>query len=162
MTVPFLISCIIKTTGSEYQAKRPVMRCDPKEVVHSLGITPPPDQWPALGVGEGKSLRNAASWGRHGNVAVNIAIILGGYIRSNNLGRTFVAETGFILRRVPDTVRAPDFAFVASGRLAQGIIPVGYVELAPDLAVEVVSPSDRRREVREKAEDWLRAGVHLV
>ena len=75
--------------------------------------------------------------GRHGSVAMRIGIILGSYVRENELGEVFAAETGFILRRDPDTVRAPDAAFVARERLPAGELPAGYLEMVPDLAVEV-------------------------
>jgi len=100
--------------------------------------------------------------GRHGSVAMRIGIVLGSYVRANELGEVFAAETGFILRRDPDTVRAPDAAFVAKERLPAGELPPGYLEMVPDLAVEVVSPGDSAREVREKVADWLRAGVRLL
>jgi len=100
--------------------------------------------------------------GRHGSVAMRIGIVLGSYVRENELGEVFAAETGFILRRDPDTVRAPDAAFVARERLPAGELPPGYLEMVPDLAVEVVSPGDSAREVREKVADWMRAGVRLL
>jgi len=59
-------------------------------------------------------------------------------------------------------VRAPDASFVAKDRIPPGELPQGYIELSPDLAVEVVSPSDRNPEVRDKVEEWLRAGTRLV
>jgi Uma2 family endonuclease len=100
--------------------------------------------------------------GRHGNVVIQIGGMLNAYVRANQLGAVFAAETGFILRRNPDTVRAPDASFVSKERLPAGELPIGFMEMAPDLAVEVVSPSDTAREVREKVEDWLRAGTRLV
>ncbi len=111
---------------------------------------------------KGKVYEMAPAGGRHGYAAMNTGVILGGHVRSHGLGRVFAAETGFILRRDPDTVRAPDVAFVAQSRLRVDEIPDSFIELAPDLVAEVVSPSDTRREVREKVEDWLRAGVRLV
>ena len=111
---------------------------------------------------KGKVYEMAPAGGRHGGGAMNMGTFLNVHVRSNGLGRVFAAETGFILRRNPDTVRAPDAAFVSTNRLPAGEIPDGYIDLAPDLVVEVVSPSDRRREVREKVEEWLRAGVRLV
>ena len=100
--------------------------------------------------------------GRHGSVAMRIGASLNAYVRAHSLGEVFAAETGFILRRNPDTVRAPDAAFVAKERLPAGELPPGYLEMVPDLAVEVVSPGDTTREVREKVADWLRAGVRLL
>ncbi len=100
--------------------------------------------------------------GRHGSVAMRIGIVLGSYVRANEMGEVFAAETGFVLRRDPDTVRAPDASFIARDRLPEGELPIGYLEIIPDLAVEVVSPSDTPREVRDKVGDWLRAGTRLV
>ncbi len=65
------------------------------------------------------------------------------------------------MERDPDTVKAPDFAFVGYERLPDPL-PEGYVPLVPDLAVETRSPHDTAREVAEKVEEWLAAGVRLV
>ena len=86
---------------------------------------------------EGELYETAPAGGRHGKVAIRIGILLGAYILENRLGEAFAAETGFILRRDPDTVRAPDFALVSIDRLPPEGPPVGFVEMAPDLAVEV-------------------------
>ena len=93
---------------------------------------------------------------------MNASLPLGVYVRTNDLGYVFTAETGFILRRGPDTVRAPDVAFISGSRLRSDDIPDSFIGTIPDLVVEVVSPGDSQREVREKVEDWLQAGVSLV
>jgi Uma2 family endonuclease len=111
---------------------------------------------------KGKVYEMAPAGGRHGYVAMNSGMALGSHVSANDLGRVFAAETGFILRRNPDTVRAPDCAFISNRRLPSDEIPDSFIEMAPDLVIEVVSPSDSPREVREKAEEWLRAGVRLV
>ena len=111
---------------------------------------------------KGKVYELPPAGARHGSVAMNIGMLLGAHVRLNGLGRVFAAETGFTVERHPDTMRAPDAAFVSNLRLPQGELPDGFLELAPDLAVEVVSPSDSRREIQEKAEGWLLAGTHLV
>ena len=111
---------------------------------------------------KGKVYEMAPAGGRHGYTAINAGTFVNVHVRANGLGRVFAAETGFILRRDPDTVRAPDVAFIAQSRLPVDEIPDSFIELVPDLVVEVVSPGDTRREVREKVEDWLRAGVKLV
>ena len=98
---------------------------------------------------------------RHGDVASETGARLRVHVRTNQLGRVFAAEAGFILHRDPDTVRAPDASFVAAERLPPEL-PAGFLLLAPDLAVEVVSPGDTDREVQEKVEDWLAAGTRLV
>lgn len=84
------------------------------------------------------------------------------YIRSRKLGRVFVGEPGFVLTTNPDTVRAPDLAFVRLDRLVGGRGPRGYFHGAPDLAIEIVSPDDRYTEVLEKVEEWLEHGTRLV
>ena len=104
----------------------------------------------------------APAGGRHGEVAHTIALFIGIHVRKRDLGRVFAAETGFVLRRDPDTVRAPDVAFVAAERLKAEEAPAGFLESAPDLAVEVVSPGDSTAAVRDKVRDWLEAGACLV
>ena len=100
--------------------------------------------------------------GRHGQVAHRIGLVIGNHVLDRNLGRVFAAETGFLLQRDPDTVRAPDVAFVTTDRLETGEVPAGFLEMAPDLAVEVVSPSDSPTAVQAKVDDWLKAGTRLV
>jgi Uma2 family endonuclease len=99
---------------------------------------------------------------RHGGVAANIAALLGPFIREHELGRGFGAETGFILKRNPDTVRAPDFAFIAKNSLPETEPIEAYWPGAPNLAVEVLSPGDTTGEVDEKIEEWLAAGCAAV
>ena len=98
---------------------------------------------------------------RHGRVAMNMAIRLGAHLEQTRAGLLFAAETGFTLERDPDTVRAPDVAFVRRERLPEPE-PVGFPAFAPDLAVEVLSPGDRPGEVLAKVGDWLNAGARLV
>ena len=100
--------------------------------------------------------------GRHGRVALRIARRLGNYVEEHRLGETFAAETGFLLRTQPDTVRAPDVAFVSTEKLRHLADFPGYLPLAPDLVVEVTSPGDRSSAVEEKCRDWLSAGVTVV
>ena len=111
---------------------------------------------------KGKVYEMAPAGGRHGYSAMNIGVLMGGHVRLHQLGRVFAAETGFIIQHDPDTVRAPDAAFICQDRLSADEIPDSYIDLIPDLVVEVVSPNDRRREVQEKVEEWLNAGVRLV
>jgi Uma2 family endonuclease len=76
-------------------------------------------------------------------------------------GGLFAAETGFRLSRDPDTVRAPDVAYVGPDRLDRARVRA-FPELAPDLVVEVVSPYDTASEIQAKVEEWLRAGTRIV
>ncbi len=98
---------------------------------------------------------------RHGLVAMSLGVELGVYVKRTGAGGVFAAETGFKLSTNPDTVRAPDVAFVTRERLPSPGA-TGYAELAPDLAVEVLSPDDRPGEVLAKVADWLSAGTRLV
>ena len=98
----------------------------------------------------------------HGYVALNIGRSLSAYVRDNGLGRAYAAETGFKLASDPDTVRAPDAAFVNRERVEKAGRVAGYWPSAPDLAVEVVSPGDTHAQVVEKALAWLEAGCRMV
>ncbi len=96
----------------------------------------------------------------HGRVTINITGPILTHARAKGLGTIYAAETGFLLARNPDTVRAPDVAFVRAGR---GPTPErGYYPGAPDLAVEVLSPDDRPGYVRDKVAEWLEAGSLAV
>lgn len=97
----------------------------------------------------------------HGRIAAGFAARLWTYVEERGLGIVLVGDPGFILQRGPDTVRAPDIAFIARERVPDPE-PVAYAELAPDLAVEVLSPGDRPGETLEKVADWLKAGTRLV
>lgn len=97
----------------------------------------------------------------HGRRAARLTVRLGAFIEREDLGAVFAQDTGFRIERDPDTVRAPDVAFVSRDRLGQ-ISGDGYADLAPDLVVELLSPSDRPGEVLEKVGQWLSAGVRLV
>ena len=99
--------------------------------------------------------------GRHGRVAMELARHLANYVTARQVGAVFAAETGFTLARHPDTVRAPDVAFVRRERLPDPE-PTGFPDLAPDLVVEILSPGERSGEVLAKVADWLSAGTRLV
>jgi Uma2 family endonuclease len=98
---------------------------------------------------------------RHGEVAMRLGAMIWTHARAHGLGTTCAAETGFTLRRDPDTVRAPDVAFIAASR-CPAAPPLGFAEFAPDLVVEVVSPGDRPGERQARVGDWLTAGTRLV
>jgi Uma2 family endonuclease len=98
---------------------------------------------------------------QHGVIAMKIARLIANHVHDRSLGIVVAAETGFKLLSNPDTVRAPDAGYISQGR-APAPAPLGYPALAPDLVVEVVSPSDRAGEVQAKVSDWLTAGSRLV
>lgn len=97
----------------------------------------------------------------HGLVAGRLIIAIGMHVRTRALGVVLAAESGFTLFRNPDTVRAPDVAFIRTDRLPTTKLHT-YPEFAPDLAVEVLSPSDRAGTVLSKIGDWIDAGARLV
>ncbi|MEZ6137882.1 MAG: Uma2 family endonuclease [Pirellulaceae bacterium] len=100
--------------------------------------------------------------GRHGRIAVRINKLLAIHVDDNHLGATFAAETGFRIASNPDTVRAPDGAFVEQRKMEQLDDDTGFLPFAPDLAVEVISPNDSFAAVESKAFTWLDAGSKLV
>jgi len=102
-----------------------------------------------------------AGW-RHGSVTSNLHGKLAMFIEQHDLGMLFGAETGFRLERDPDTVRAPDISFIGKQNLPAEMPNEAYWPGAPDLAVEVLSPSDRSGEVDDKITAWLTAGAQAV
>lgn len=100
--------------------------------------------------------------GEHGEVVAELTWLLVGFIKRNRLGKTFGAETGFLLERNPDTVLAPDFAFLSRDRLPAAGSPRKFVQVPPDLAIEVLSPDDSLPKATKKAEDWLALGAREV
>jgi len=92
----------------------------------------------------------------HGRVAMKFGWRLAQHVETKNLGNVYAAETGFLLETDPDTVRAPDCAFVSRDRLAAIGDVEGYLPGAPDLAVEVISPGDTYTEVEEKPSNGWR------
>ena len=99
----------------------------------------------------------------HGRVASTADRLLSTHVHATGSGVTLAAETGFVLATEPDTVRAPDAAFVSQARVdAIGITERFWPGGAPDLAIEVVSPEDSRPYVRAKALNWLETGATAV
>src|SRR5690606_33481288 len=99
--------------------------------------------------------------GGHGRIAARLNALLWNHVNAQNLGDVYAAETGFLLSRNPDTVRAPDAAFVSRERAAGLDDTTGYPPIAPDLVAEVISPSDRFSEVEIKTQAWLEAGTRI-
>lgn len=107
---------------------------------------------------DGEIRRLSPAGGRHGQIALELATRLKGYVDRAKLGFVFDSSTGF--RLAEGNVRSPDVSFVSGDRLSQ--VPDSFVPIAPDLAVEVLSPEDRPRYVLEKVGDYLQAGVRVV
>jgi Uma2 family endonuclease len=98
----------------------------------------------------------------HSAMSCVLTIYLGHYILENKLGKVHSAEPGFIVERNPDTVRVPDFAFVTKEKRAKQGRSEKFMPYAPDLVVEVKSPSDSYKYVEEKTQQWLAAGCLVV
>jgi Uma2 family endonuclease len=97
----------------------------------------------------------------HGRIALVIGRLMGNFVSKHAMGVVVGAETGFQIAHDPDTVRAPDVAFVRSDRVpSTGLL--GFFQGPPDLAVEVLSPGDRASEVTTKVHDWLDSGCRSV
>jgi len=109
---------------------------------------------------KGELLTMSPSDAQHGAVTVYLSAPLATFVKANKLGIVFGAETGFILERNPDTVLAPDISFIRKDRIKT--ISSGYLEIPPDLAVEVISPSESKLKVEKKTAQWLEFGAEAV
>lgn len=110
---------------------------------------------------EGRLLVREPAGYTHGSVAAKVIARLVQHVDEQSLGVVLATDTGYILRRGPDTVRAPDVSFVSRERIPDPA-PRSYAELAPDLAVEILSPSNRPAEIEARVRDLFRAGTRLV
>jgi len=119
----------------------------------------PDDDSVQIELDEGELIRMAPASLNHGGFEFEIARIIGNYVREHSLGWLFVGDTGF--RLSDDTLRAPDIAFVRKERLAE-IRGKGFAKGAPDLAVEIFSPSDSVAQLMRKVRQYLAAGCHTV
>jgi Uma2 family endonuclease len=111
---------------------------------------------------EGELKQMSPAGHNHGRIIMRLAAPLARHTEEHELGEVYAAETGFLLRTDPDTVRAPDIAFAKQERVDAVGETKSYWPGAPDLAVEVVSPNDRVSEIEEKVKEWLDAGTSLV
>ena len=98
----------------------------------------------------------------HARLMTKVASALHLYVEAHDLGEVLSGDPGIILRRNPDRVRAPDVCFIARNRVPPESSPYGFIEVVPDLVIEIVSPNDTPTEVQAKIEEWLRAGARLV
>jgi Uma2 family endonuclease len=98
--------------------------------------------------------------GRHGVCCIAIGALLYAYVKSKKLGFVTGNDAGTILERDPDTVRGPNVAYYSFKRVPK--LPEGYFEVAPDLAVEVLSPDSSFSRLQRKVEQYLKSGSSLV
>jgi len=106
-------------------------------------------------------LNRPAPW--HGFVCGNVYRILGIFVVEHDLGYAITNDSGIVTQRNPDTLRGADFAFYSYGRIPKGTLAKkGYLDVAPDLVVEVKSPTDRWKDILAKVAEYLNVGVAIV
>lgn len=134
-----------------------------KELITAVDLYNMPDHGGRNELVKGEIVPMSPASTKHGQIVFRLAFEMGKFVDENQLGAIYAAETGFTLSQNPDTVRAPDVAFVAAERIpADGVPETGFWAIAPDLVAEVVSPNDRVSDVQDKVTDYLTAGVRLV
>lgn len=111
---------------------------------------------------DGELITMPASGYPHGRATARLTTALGQFIFDNDLGEVFAAETGFKLTSSPDTVLAPDIAFITKQRHEEWGEPPGFLPGSPNLVVEVSSPDDRPSKVRAKISRWFTGGASQV
>jgi Uma2 family endonuclease len=119
----------------------------------------PDDDSVQIELDEGEPIAMPPAGEDHGYYGFEIVLLLGNFVKKHNLGRVYTADTGFRLR--DDTVRAPDVAFVRKERV-NAVKSKGFAKGAPDLAVEIFSPSDSVRQLMRKVKQYFAAGCHTV
>ncbi|MGH7588021.1 MAG: Uma2 family endonuclease [Gemmatimonadota bacterium] len=110
----------------------------------------------------GRLVREPPAGMDHGWLGIYMAFLITDFVLEHDLGKVFNSDTGFVLFEEPPTVRAPDVSFVSRDRLPPPEESVGFGHLAPDLAVEILSPSNTAIEILAKVQDYLEAGTRLV
>ena len=110
---------------------------------------------------QGKVTRLVAPKPKHGWLTFRLGMRIGQFVEANRLGKVYAAETGYLLERDPDTIRCPDVSFVRR-EMSDVHDDDEYYAHSPDLAVEVLSPSDRPGRVKEKVQVWLTFGAKSV
>jgi Uma2 family endonuclease len=98
--------------------------------------------------------------GLHGVCCLKCGRRIGNFVEDNDLGTVTSNDAGFVTERGPDSVRGPDLAFWAKERLP--VVPVGYIEISPDMLVEVLSPGNTSKQIRAKLLEYFAKGVHLI
>lgn len=110
----------------------------------------------------GRIVKISPPQGAHGVCEFNFSFLIGQFVKAHKLGKVLVGEAGVYIKRNPDTVRGMDVAYISNERWAKQANKNGYLEIAPDLVVEVVSPTDRWNDVTQKLREYFSIGVRLV
>jgi Uma2 family endonuclease len=111
---------------------------------------------------EGRIVRTSPTGFEHGGVELEIGVVLRTFVARSKLGRVLVGEVGVYTRRNPDTVRGADVLFISNERYARASKDKPFLDVAPELVVEVLSPDDRPGEVTRKITEYFDAGVLRV
>lgn len=111
---------------------------------------------------EGRIVPMSPTGFEHGAYETNFSAVLKRFVEANRLGRVVGGEVGIYTRRNPDTVRGVDAAFISHERLAQRQKKRGFLDVAPELVVEILSPDDAWSEVTQKLREYFAIGVKLV
>jgi Uma2 family endonuclease len=127
--------------------------------VEEFEVMPREGNWELV---DGELVEMSPAADESATIGATIIGLLWPYVRANRLGRVYNAEGGFVIFADRATVRAPDVAFVRADRAPQGASRKHFPRLAPDLAVEVLSPSDRMADALSKIAMYLEAGVRVV
>ncbi len=120
----------------------------------------PDDAWYELI--EGELVEVSPSAGKSSAIALLIGSMILGFVRERGLGYVTGSQGGFVLRTDPDTVVAPDVGFILKARYPTGLPDRGFLDVPPDFAVEVISPTDEPGDVRRKQRLYDQAGVPVV
>lgn len=110
---------------------------------------------------EGELVKMSPTKPKHGRIESRIDRILAAFVEENDLGEVQVGEVGIYTRRDPDTVRGADVLFISHERLAQAT-PDDFLDVPPELVVEILSPNDRWIEVKKKLREYFDVGVDVV
>ena len=110
----------------------------------------------------GRIVPMSPTGGEHGRVELNFGEAINSFARSRKLGKVFVGEVGIFTQRGPDTVRGADVAFLSNERYERLGSKQGFLDVAPDLVVEVLSPHDSAAGLTQKLREYFAIGVRLV
>jgi Uma2 family endonuclease len=111
---------------------------------------------------EGRIVSMSPTGDEHGAIELNFGSLLQAFVAKGHLGRVRVGEVGIYTRRAPDTVRAADVLFISNERYAERDDSRAFLDVAPDLIVEILSPDDRWSELTQKLREYFAVGVRLV
>ena len=153
------MSTSVTTESSQTTAETPPAAEELKTAADLLAL---PDDGQRYELIDGEVRVMSPAGNKHGKIAMALGFRVAAFAQQHGLGAVYAAETGFLIQQNPDTVRAPDVAFITQARIDE-VGPVeGYWPGAPDIVAEVVSPNDRFTDIEQKALHWLTAGSKVV